>query len=169
MSGGEISENVSVNAGAGVYVNNNGVLEVSGKPIISGNKNGDEINNVRGLISVTGQLETGASIGVNTYYAPTSEDYQTITNGYGTYNNGEAPSQFFTSDMDGAVVALSPENEACLAVEQTVTVTTDGNGTASANLWLMKILTWSLTRFLQEMSLLTPGVIRQRERLPALT
>jgi hypothetical protein len=99
MSGGEVTENVSVSSGAGVCIDNNGRLNISGTAKIKDNKMGTVENNVWGGIYVSGALEVGAKIGVSTYYDPAQNNPQQITfGGYNTYNNGEDPSKYFFSD-----------------------------------------------------------------------
>ena len=56
-------------SGGGVYVDDNGAFDISGAPVISGNKKGDDANNVvlesSKTITVTGTLTTGAELCVN--------------------------------------------------------------------------------------------------------
>ena len=107
MSGGTIC-GCSANGNGGVYVD--GTFNVSGKPVISGNKKGDAENNVvfasnhsTKTINVTGELTTGASI----YVTAGKGDAVAVGGGY-TLKAEDA--EYFHSDSDGLASALVTED-----------------------------------------------------------
>ena len=111
ISGGEISENVCGINGGGIHINNRGVLNISGNPIINRNKKGDDNNNVFGGVDVTGSLTDGALVGVTTPTAPTIGYPETFTNGFDTNNHDDNPSDYFFSDL-GYTITKNNSGEA---------------------------------------------------------
>ena len=104
LSGGTITHNAAGNGG-GIHISANDRVNISGSPIVednlSINSNPEpELNNVNlaqdGIISVTGQLENGASIGVRS-----SDGASIITNSSNTEYNDVSK---FTSDNGDYVI-----------------------------------------------------------------
>ena len=97
MTGGEIKNNTASSYGGVLYVD--GTFTVGGTANITGNKKGEDANNVflpnnkTITISTETPLTTGASIGVNTYTTPTQDSPVTIS---GT--NSTDYSSYFSSD-----------------------------------------------------------------------
>ena len=125
-----MSENASVSGneantqGGGVYVTSDGSFDMSGAASVSGNTvNETTKNNIYlpdgKLITVSGELTNGASIGVT--MAASSGIF---TTGYSDDNTG-APSAYFTSDNTDLGVVLYG-GEAALISKNTVSY--DGNG-----------------------------------------
>ena len=123
---------------AGVYTYAS-KINISGKPQIYGNmKNGKNQNVIatntsKGrVMDITGKLSNGARIGVTTwrippyYYSP--EDF---TSGYAAYHTGEQPSKYFTLDDEKAIMVYDGTTEPKVALKFTITVTADGNGSAT--------------------------------------
>lgn len=123
---------------AGVYTYAS-KINISGKPQIYGNMNNGKNQNViasntsKGrVLDITGKLSNGARIGVTTWRIPTyyysPEDF---TSGYATYHSGEQPSKYFTLDDEKAIMVYDGTTEPKVALKFTITVTTDGNGSAT--------------------------------------
>ena len=123
---------------AGVYTYAS-KINISGKPQIYGNmKNGKNQNVIatntsKGrVMDITGKLSNGARIGVTTwrippyYYSP-----EAFTSGYATYHSGEQPSKYFTLDDEKAIMVYDGTTEPKVALKFTITVTADGNGSAT--------------------------------------
>ncbi len=126
----------------GVY-NHASSVNVSGKTYIYGNLKNGEDNNVRAennygdsysarVVRLTGKLTDGAHIGVTTWRIPqynySPEDF---TSGFATYHPGENPSKYFSLDEDKAIMVFDGTGEAKVALKFTITLSDDGNGTAS--------------------------------------
>lgn len=126
----------------GVY-NHASSVNVSGKTYIYGNLKNGEDNNVRAennygdsysarVVRLTGKLTDGAHIGVTTWRIPqynySPEDF---TSGFATYHPGENPSKYFSLDEEKAIMVFDGTGEAKVALKFTITLSGDGNGTAS--------------------------------------
>ena len=128
MYGGEITENTAnVSSYGGVY--SAGSINISGKVVISGNKNadGDPSNYClpnSGAVMVVGTLESGSSIGVTHF-----QKVGTITTGGADYID------YFFSDNEQYFVEKDGDNLKLSEKVFTVTVTSNNTqyGTASAN------------------------------------
>ena len=115
MSGGTIIGCVShYSNGGGVYVSQNGNLNVCGAPVIKGNyacggtdshvhddscKKSDVYLCSNKVINLTGALTDGAQIGVSCEAAPTEGNPVVITSGYSDFCT-ENPSEFFFSNNE---------------------------------------------------------------------
>lgn len=89
MSGtAKVTANAAAGSGGGgVHVQTSGKFNVSGAPVISGNKSGSSANNVYARFTVAGQLTDGANICVN------------LTDNVATgYTQSDKPSKYFHSD-----------------------------------------------------------------------
>lgn len=126
----------------GVY-NHASSVNVSGKTYIYGNLKNGEDNNVRAennygdsysarVVRLTGKLTDGAHIGVTTWRIPqynySPEDF---TSGFATYHPGENPSKYFSLDEEKAIMVFDGTGEAKVALKFTITLSTDGNGSAT--------------------------------------
>ena len=106
MTGGKITGNTADKYGGGVYIQNNGIFNVSGDANVSGNTVNGRDNNVylsdtNGvLLTITGTL-SGAKFGI------TANANTPFTSGWNTNMSGSDPTQFFTSDLDDCYVTLS--------------------------------------------------------------
>ena len=119
ISGGTITGNNATNANGGALSNfrpnggdQAGTFNISGNPVITGNTAAGQpsdvrlVNNVK--LTVTGPLTEGAEIGLDPACAAS------FVTGYSTYNSGDDPNEFFTSNssathrivMDGDQVLL---------------------------------------------------------------
>lgn len=116
MTGGAISGNTASDSGGGVYFQS-GTFQVSGSPVIAGNKGVSGISNVYILgintISVTGELNPDAAIGV------TTSPYTVFTTGFKANNSGADPSDYFFSDDLDYRVAGDDNGEAVLVSDGT--------------------------------------------------
>ena len=110
MTGGEIKGNTSVNLGGGINVESGGVLNLSGSPVITGNKAGDADSNVylleHKLITITGALRSDASVGV------AMETPGVFTTGYRDKMASADPADYFTSDDENYNVVKDENGEA---------------------------------------------------------
>ena len=106
MTGGKITGNTADKYGGGVYIQNNGIFNVSGDANVSGNTVNGRANNVYltgtdgVLLTITGTL-SGAKFGI------TANANKPFTSGWNTNMSGSDPTQFFTSDLDDCYVTLS--------------------------------------------------------------
>ncbi len=105
MTGGKITGNTADKYGGGVYIQNNGIFNVSGDANVSGNTVNGRANNVylsdtNGVLTITGTL-SGAKFGI------TANANKPFTSGWNTNMSGSDPTQFFTSDLDNRYVTLS--------------------------------------------------------------
>ena len=105
MTGGKITGNTADKYGGGVYIQNNGIFNVSGDANVSGNTVNGRANNVylsdtNGVLTITGTL-SGAKFGI------TANANTPFTSGWNTNMSGSDPTQFFTSDLDDCYVTLS--------------------------------------------------------------
>ena len=105
MTGGKITDNTADKYGGGVYIQDNGIFNVSGDANVSGNTVNGRANNVylsdtNGVLTITGTL-SGAKFGI------TANANTPFTSGWNTNMSGSDPTQFFTSDLDDCYVTLS--------------------------------------------------------------
>ena len=105
MTGGKITRNTADKYGGGVYIQNNGIFNVSGDANVTGNTVNDRANNVylsdtNAVLTITGTL-SGAKFGI------TANANKPFTSGWNTNMSGSDPTQFFTSDLDNRYVTLS--------------------------------------------------------------
>ena len=105
MTGGKITGNTADKYGGGVYIQDNGIFNVSGDANVSGNTVGNSANNVylsdtNAVLTITGQLNE-AKFGI------TANANTPFTSGWNTNMSGSDPTQFFTSDLDDCYVTLS--------------------------------------------------------------
>ena len=132
MSGGTISDCSTDNSGGGVYVVDNATFNVSGAPVISGNKKVDDTNNVEfdsdhttKTINVTDALTTGASIYVN------AGKGDAVAVGGGKYTLKASDAEYFHSDSDGLASTLDNGKivfkAALPALDDIASVTYNGN------------------------------------------
>lgn len=118
MNGGAITDNTATNTGSetggGVYVESDGIFNVSGAAKITDNKRNEETNNVYlrpETITITGALDRDASIGVTTPSVAVVGSPVTIAKGDG-YTLTDDDAARFTSDagyypeLDGTEVKL---------------------------------------------------------------
>ena len=118
MNGGAITDNTATNTGSetggGVYVESDGIFNVSGAAKITDNKRNEETNNVYlrpETITITGALDKDASIGVTTPSVAVVGSPVTIAKGDG-YTLTDDDAARFTSDagyypeLDGTEVKL---------------------------------------------------------------
>lgn len=118
MNGGAITDNTATNTGSetggGVYVESDGIFNVSGAAKITDNKRNEETNNVYlrpETITITGALDKDASIGVTTPSEAVVGRPVTIAKGDG-YTLTDDDAARFTSDagyypeLDGTEVKL---------------------------------------------------------------
>ena len=144
VNGGRISDNFTNSSDGsclgGIYVYASD-LNVSGKAIIYGNmKNGEDSNVILsqtskgGAVHLIGALTDGAHIGVTPWRIPPySYSPETFTTDYSTYHLGVDPSTYFSLDDDKAMMVYDGTSEIKVALKFTITVTDDGNGTASVS------------------------------------
>lgn len=135
LSNGKIEKNTANGSGGGIYINpnNNGKLNISGTPVVTGNTVSGKANNVYlpsgKTLTIDGAMSSGASVGVTT--ANTS--YPVVfSNAYG--QNYET--LFFADDTANAHVEYNDDQKLQLAAgahKYNVTVTTEGGGTAQAS------------------------------------
>ena len=122
LNGGSITNNTCKSNGGGVHVSEDATMNVSGSPVVSGNKKGGDANNVNlaggTVIQVTGALADGAEMGVSR-----SQGAGSITGGYSEHNSATFPETFFQADNTSYVVALENGEAAIMAEANTVTVT----------------------------------------------
>ena len=105
MTGGKITGNTADKYGGGVYIQDNGIFNVSGDANVSGNTVNGRANNVylsdtNAVLTITGTL-SGAKFGI------TANANTPFTSGWNTNMSGSDPTQFFTSDLDDCYVTLS--------------------------------------------------------------
>ena len=124
LNGGSVTNNSANTKGGGIAIGENGVLHISGKPIVSGNKIGKTLNNVDGKFGLSGALKSGASIGV-TYGTPIPGSPRMFVSNYSTYNSKDDPAKFFTSDNSSYAVGANGSG-AALFVKSTISF--DANG-----------------------------------------
>ena len=122
LTGGTISGNsVAANYhGGGIHTS--GTLNVSGTPVVTANYRDGAVNNIglygNAVITVTGTLTGGASLGINKSAAGTTTlSAGTITSGFG----GNTDVSAFVSDNGTFVVGLSANGEAILSLPLTLT------------------------------------------------
>ncbi len=135
LSNGKIEKNTANGSGGGIYINpnNNGKLNISGTPVVTGNTVFGKANNVYlpsgKTLTIDGAMSSGASVGVTT--ANTS--YPVVfSNAYG--QNYET--LFFADDTANAHVEYNNAKQLQLAAgahKYNVAVTTEGGGTAQAS------------------------------------
>lgn len=128
MAGGEISGNI----GGGVITHNNStyppIVNIGGTAKIYGNtlEDGSTKCNLylqTGInVNITSALESGANIWVSR-----KAGAGTFTSGYATYNSGDAPSTYFSSDNASYEVSLTDGGEAQLAVPSIAYASLSGN------------------------------------------
>lgn len=106
MNGGAITDNTATNTGSetggGVYVESDGIFNVSGAAKITDNKRNEETNNVYlrpEIITITGALDKDASIGVTTPTVATVGSPVTIAKGGDGYTLTDADAACFRGDM----------------------------------------------------------------------
>ena len=87
-------------SGFNVGVNALGTVELSGTPKITGSTTNVNLSASK-TITIAGKLESGAKIGVK-YGTSTGEGV--FTTGFETYNSGDQPEAFFTSDEDKTII-----------------------------------------------------------------
>ena len=145
LSGGSITGNTSKDGA----VQNAGTFNISGNPVVTGNKapNGNEINVYlpRGkTVNVTGTMTGGASVGITTETAPTAGNLVKFGLKYKT-NNTDSPDKWFTSDKGYDVLVMNDtaDQDAYLAAK--VTLTYDGNGADSGNVPAAQTVTHGTT------------------------
>ncbi len=134
LSGGKIEKNTA-KAGGGIYINpnNNGKLNISGTPVVTGNTVFGKANNVYlpsgKTLTIDGAMSSGASVGVKT----ANTNYPVVfSNAYG--QNYET--LFFADDTANAHVEYNDYQKLQLAAgahKYNVAVTTEGGGTAQAS------------------------------------
>ena len=105
MTGGKITGNTADKYGGGVYIQNNGIFNVSGDANVTGNTVNGRANNVylsdtNAVLTITGTL-SGAKFGI------TANANKPFTSGWNTNMSSSDPTQFFTSDLDDCYVTLS--------------------------------------------------------------
>ena len=113
VTGGEITNNQSTEQAGGILCAKNATLKLSGNPLIKNNIGKDSRNNVylEGKpIKITGALQSSAPIGIGI------ATLGSITNGWQTHMNGQAPSEYFTADQIGFWV--SEENGEAILTNQ---------------------------------------------------
>ena len=120
MEGGTITGNTAGYDGCGVY--NNGTFSVSGSPVVTGNLDGIDPNNVylcnNKRINLSGPLTDGAALGVRMYNI-----YGIFTNGWADMMGTADPAAYFTSDRsDYAYQVYLSGGEAAQGQFHTVTV-----------------------------------------------
>ena len=135
LSNGKIEKNTANGSGGGIYINpnNNGKLNISGTPVVTGNTVSGKANNVYlpsgKTLTISGTMSSGASVGVKT----ANTNYPVVfSNAYG--QNYET--LFFADDTANAHVEYNDDQKLQLAAgahKYNVTVTTEGSGTAQAS------------------------------------
>lgn len=135
LSGGKIEKNTANGSGGGIYINpnNNGKLNISGTPVVTGNTVSGKANNVYlpsgKTLTISGAMYSSASVGVTT----ANTNYPVVfSNAYG--QNYET--LFFADDTANAHVEYNDDQKLQLAAgahKYNVTVTTEGSGTAQAS------------------------------------
>ena len=132
MTGGTITGNSAQSEGDGVYKDANGVFNISGAPVVTGNlhantsreenfflKEGD-------IINVTGALTEGARIGVCYDYAPAADSCLVFTSGLSEYGDASV----FVADYSSKNGVRDENGEAALAKKLTLTFNKNsGTGT----------------------------------------
>lgn len=116
MSCGEIVGNSATPAddlpfaGGGVYVGNRAIFQVSGSPQVAGNISASDLSyfdNVRGVVTVTGDL-TNAAIALNCgYRLVKGADEPVVVVGGGKYGT----LGYFSSDDDNCMIAISDDGK----------------------------------------------------------
>ena len=132
LSGGSITNNHSRNpdrtTGGGVYIYDT-TFNISGSPVISGNKNDDnETENVylsgtNAKINITGALKDGCNIGV---YPSKTGDF---TKNYATHNGTTDPTKYFSSDQSN----YSVSRNAATGEAQLVKTSSSSSSSSSSN------------------------------------
>ena len=117
MNGGEISGNTGGNSGSkptgGVLVDG-GTFNVSGNPVITGNKlQSNVVNNVSGTINVTGNLTEGANICVNAGLGAT------VAQGSNSHTITDNEARYFHSDTVTDVPIAVDDNKVKFAYKLT--------------------------------------------------
>ena len=108
MTGGKITGNSADKYGGGVYIQDNGIFNVSGDANVSGNTVNGRANNVylsdtNAVLTITGTL-SGAKFGI------TANANTPFTSGWSSYGGGD-PRAFFSPDADDKYIALTDDNE----------------------------------------------------------
>ena len=108
MTGGKITGNTADKSGGGVYIQDNGIFNVSGDANVSGNTVNGRANNVylsdtNAVLTITGTL-SGAKFGI------TANANTPFTSGWSSYGGGD-PRAFFSPDADDKYIALTDDNE----------------------------------------------------------
>lgn len=129
LSGGSITGNHASENGGGVYLSSSSyeaAFELSGEPDISRNTAGSNsapsnlyLNN--NVITLNELLPPGKAYGVNATRG-------FVTRGWGTHMSGAEPTDYFTSEMDGAIIMLAVEGDSQEVILHThfYSYTTDG-------------------------------------------
>ena len=122
LIGGTISGNSASENYHGGGIHTSGTLKISGAPVVTANYRGDTVNNIglygNAVITVTGAITDGASLGINKSSAGTTAlSAGTITSGFG----GNTDVSAFSSDNGAFVVGLSASGEAILSEPLTLT------------------------------------------------
>ncbi len=119
LNGGRITGNVANGNGGGIYQYGNSKITVSGKPVVSGNLNGEEersnIYLTNKAITISDELKEGASLGITTQTVPTYSSLVKFTTDFNTYNGGDNPNNYFVSDKGYEII--TSESEAALKGE----------------------------------------------------
>lgn len=121
LTGGSITGNTSGDRGGGIHCYTVNTFKISGSPEISGNKRGTIVENVYlpngKLITVDGELTSGASVGV------TMQTADVFTNSNPTTYNDASK---FKSDSTSYTVGKNADGQLYLGTAYSVTY--DGNG-----------------------------------------
>ncbi|MBR4742781.1 MAG: S-layer homology domain-containing protein [Oscillospiraceae bacterium] len=124
LSGGSITGNISTEEGGGITISQQTTFNLSGNPVVTGNTgaggkthnlwlrwagNSSVVNDP--MVTVTGTLTSGASIGVSLV---SDRSNKTFTSGFAANSGSNDPTEFFFSD-DSAYVVASSGDEARLS------------------------------------------------------
>ena len=129
LTGGTIKNNTSGSNAGGIYNDSAGSIQVSGSPVISGNKNSSnddydvDLGSSTKKIIVADTLSPTAKIGV---HAGTGH---VITQGL----NGKGSIQNFFSDSSEYLIRSNNDGEAVIVSAHTITFNNTGKGTTSVN------------------------------------
>ncbi len=126
LNGGTVTNNTCGNNGGGVHVSGTATLNVSGSPVVSGNKKGSAANNIylagNAVMQVTGALTEGADLRVRR-----AGNTGVITGGYGAKMGSAYPDAYLHSDNTSYTIALV-DGEAQIATPLTVSVDAEAEG-----------------------------------------
>lgn len=127
INGGTIKNNTCRSNGGGIYFSA-GSINISGSPVITGNKNSDNNDNNVDLsdkkITVSGTLSESTKIGITGAGAG-----EVITQGL----SGKGSVQNFFCDYSGYLICANSDGEAIVVNTHTITITEQGNGTTSVD------------------------------------